>query len=72
MNVRMKRQAMTNGVYSHGTERGKPKYEVSDYFGVWPVSTIRIHSNLYVQMQQGSWKALCMIFKHLPHRFLLN
>lgn len=62
MNVRMKRQAVTNGVYAHGTER-RLKHEVSEQFGVWPVITIRIHSNLYVQTQQSDWKVLCVILK---------
>lgn len=63
MNVRMKRQAVTNGVYAHGTEGGRLKHEVSEHFGVWPVITIRIRSNLYVQMQQSNWKVLCVILK---------
>jgi hypothetical protein len=68
----MRRQAMTNGVSLQGTERVRLKYEVSEILGVWPIITIRNHSNFYVQMQQSSRKVLCLILKSLPQAFLLN
>jgi hypothetical protein len=63
---------MTNGVSLQGTERVRLKYEVSEILGVWPIITIRNHSNFYVQMQQSSRKVLCLILKSLPQAFLLN